>query len=690
MKEQASSASGSGAGPETGPDVGPGTGSATESHSRASTGPTLVTRRPPCVAVAERDQERVTWLRSCLAAAGEGPVSGSVPGSEGQDAVDVLAVTSAAALAAALDAGGIDAVIVGLEIDDATPEQLAARLIGDLDAEPDAEPGAAPDAGPGIGPDAAAVPVFALADQRIAPPIDVPGLFYHIDRRLAPEHVRRVVASALARPTGSASDLDSTEAATALSFVLDAARQFAAQSDLSEAAEKLERAMLRIAGADRASCLFHDPDDGSLWSETQHGGHTEGSVASSGLAGFAARTGSPVTVDRAADDPRYDRAVDDPPGKGHEAIMVRPIMSDDGTIHAILIAVREGGPFPPLTRRSFSALAEHVGPLMHQMALRVEADAVIEQERGDEGINDLFRAEALEAYLSRGKQGDVVRVSPTWVRWIYWPLLALLVAAGVFLVVGRVDQYSTGPAVVRTSERSEVNASVSGTVVEVEVETGQRVQRGQILARLHDAGEADELARLEHELHTQLRNRLLDPSDAAAAAAVRSLRSSVESARSRLERRIIRAPRGGAVSDVRIRVGQHLNLGDLVVSLLEDSTHLKVVAFLPGADRPQLEPGMILRLELVGYRYAYQLVAIESVGDEVIGPGEARRYLGGRIADGIVINGPVVVVEASLPTATFEADDKLYEYHDGMLGLAEAKVRSRRIIEALIPQLERL
>ena len=598
---------------------------------------------------------------------------------------ELLVVPGAAELASAMAAGGIDAVIVGLDIEGASQDELASSLLGQSGTDPESE--SASDSGSDSEVD---IPVFTLIDGRSGSTLEVPGLFYRLDRRLPPDQIRRVVASALAPPPEPHSGLDDTRAATSMSFLLGAARQFVAQSDLTEAAEKLERAIIPLTASDRAACLFHDPDDGSLWSETQTDGRTESTFASSGLAGFAARTGLPVTLDRAADDPRYDRAVDDPEGNGNEAIMVRPIVSDDGTVHAVLIAVREGRSYTPRSDRALSLLAEHLGPLMHQMALRVEADSILEQERDSDRMHDLFRAEALEAYLSRGKQGDVVRVSPSWVRWIYWPLLALLIASGIFLVVGRIDQFSSGAAVIRTSGRSEVSAGISGTVVAVEVSAGQRVRRDQILARLDDAGEADELERLERELNTQLRNRLLDPGDAAAAAAVRTLRSSVQSARSRRERRLIRAPRDGAVSDVRIRVGQHLNPGDLVVSLLEDSTRLKVVALLPGADLPQLRPGMALRLELSGYRYAYQLVVIESVGDEVIGPAEARRYLGGRIADGIAINGPVVVVEASLPSTTFEADDKVYEYHDGMLGLAEARVRSRRIIEALIPQLERL
>ena len=52
--------------------------------------------------------------------------------------------------------------------------------------------------------------------------------------------------------------------------------------------------------------------------------------------------------------------------------------------------------------------------------------------------------------------------------------------------------------------------------------------------------------------------------------------------------------------------------------------------------------------------------------------------------------GPVVVVKATLPTGDFEADGQTFQYHDGMAGAADVRVRSERIIYALLPGLRRL
>ena len=96
---------------------------------------------------------------------------------------------------------------------------------------------------------------------------------------------------------------------------------------------------------------------------------------------------------------------------------------------------------------------------------------------------------------------------------------------------------------------------------------------------------------------------------------------------------------------------------------------------------------MPLRLELTGFRYAYQDLVVESIGDEVVGPNEVRRYLGPEIADTVFIPGPVILVKTRLPNLTFAADGTSWEYYDGMQGRAEARVRSQRILLTLAPGL---
>ena len=112
-----------------------------------------------------------------------------------------------------------------------------------------------------------------------------------------------------------------------------------------------------------------------------------------------------------------------------------------------------------------------------------------------------------------------------------------------------------------------------------------------------------------------------------------------------------------------------------------------MIAFLPGHYRPQLKPGARLKLELRGYPYAYQHLVIESIGDEIVGPEEVRRFLGKEIADTVPIAGPVVLVKARIRGRTFVASNKRFNFFDGMQGMAEVRVRTEPIIVSLIPGL---
>jgi hypothetical protein len=103
-----------------------------------------------------------------------------------------------------------------------------------------------------------------------------------------------------------------------------------------------------------------------------------------------------------------------------------------------------------------------------------------------------------------------------------------------------------------------------------------------------------------------------------------------------------------------------------------------------------LKRGLPLRLELNGYRYSYQLLEVQEVGEDVIGPAEARRYLGDAIADSVELTGPVVPVSLRLPSGTFVADGQRRAYHDGLWGTAEVRVRSEPAIVALVPALKAL
>ena len=201
-------------------------------------------------------------------------------------------------------------------------------------------------------------------------------------------------------------------------------------------------------------------------------------------------------------------------------------------------------------------------------------------------------------------------------------------AGAAYGTFGTLTEYATGPAVVRVEGRTRVTAPTASTVASVDVQPGQRIAAGDVLVMLYLADQAAELERLNREFDLQMIKFLRDPADQAARSSLTTLRAERQLAQTRLEEQSLKAPHAGIVSDIRIRPGQHLTPGDPVLSLLGDDMRWVVIAMLPGHARPLLRPGTQMRLELSGYRYAYRDVAIQSVGDEIVGPAEVRQYLG--------------------------------------------------------------
>ena len=302
--------------------------------------------------------------------------------------------------------------------------------------------------------------------------------------------------------------------------------------------------------------------------------------------------------------------------------------------------------------------------------------------------NELFRAAAWRAHFGgHHSHGDLLRISPGWTNWVYWLLIAVCTAGLACLIFGRVNEYAAGTAIVRDEGRTGVVAVSGGTVAEIAVNPGDRVVTGQLLLRLYDAQEVGELSRLQREYELQLVKSLDSPHDAAAQQQIAFMRERQQTIAARLKERHIRAPRAGTVTDVRIRLGQPVSPGELLLSLAGGAERLSVVALLPGHYRPLLRPGAPLRIELNGFSYAYQHLTIDAIGEDVIGPNEARKSLGQEVADALTLQGPVVIVKAHLPARNFIAGDRQYAFHDGLQGRAEVCVRSKRLLLALLPSL---
>jgi multidrug resistance efflux pump len=300
----------------------------------------------------------------------------------------------------------------------------------------------------------------------------------------------------------------------------------------------------------------------------------------------------------------------------------------------------------------------------------------------------IFREEALVHHTRGGVRGDVLQLTPRSFFWVHYLLLVLCVAIIVFSCMGQIDEYASGPAVVRIEGRNEVTAPNAAVIERIMVSPGDHVAAGDVLMRFAASAENAELSSIERELSDRLAAFLRDPGDREAREAVSDLRSRRELARASVERKTLRADRAGIVGDVRIRSGQLVEPGMPLCTLLGDAQGSGVItALLPGQYLPLLAAGQTLRLTLDGFEKDVQGMTIERVGDQIIGPQEAARYLGRELGDAFPLSGPVVLVHARMSSTGFQSGHIDYRYYHGMHGRAEVAVRTRSIVRSLFPEL---
>jgi len=448
--------------------------------------------------------------------------------------------------------------------------------------------------------------------------------------------------------------------------------------DLKDVARGLTSTVFDLLSPCRAYCVFYDPSASSLWSEAPDREWD----AKRGVVGHAARHGWSLALDAATEHPDFDAAVDDPDDVGVARMLVQPIASSDGDIHALLVVVRRSDQpvFEAGDRSTCRLVAEYIAPMLSHLAIVEEAAINAELEDGS-----MFRAEAVADHKTGGQRGDLVRVTPAWLAPAGWTIITFLCVALFSLAFAEVDHYSTGFGIVRAGDRVSLVCRESGTLEEVHAQPGDSVVAGQLLAHLDSRDLQAELARLDAELNGQLRNRMLDPSDASAGRGVLTLRGQLEVARSRIATREVRAPHDGVVVDVRARPGQACRPGDTVLTMSRPAGKMELIALLPGDDRPQIEPGSMLRFQLPGYRHEHQWFEVTEIDDAVLGPSEVARLLGPDAADLVPRTGASVVVRAAITEASFVANGVTYAYHDGMYGEAEVRLRREPLLNLLVP-----
>lgn len=221
--------------------------------------------------------------------------------------------------------------------------------------------------------------------------------------------------------------------------------------------------------------------------------------------------------------------------------------------------------------------------------------------------------------------------------------------------------YLSAVGYIRPNQGAMLSSESSGTVKSVNVKSGQRVNKGDLLVELDDTVEVATLkasqAQLPNAKLTLDRYRNLVASNSASKAELDSaqatynqLIANIESLKASIARRKIYAPFSGFAGIVNVNVGQYITTGTEIVRV-EDQSSMKVRFTLPQTDVEHIFVGQKVTAEvdaLVGQTFPAEIVAIDPAVDRNTGLINVEAV----IAEGgnKLLSGMFVRLNVALPT----------------------------------------
>ncbi|HLV68627.1 MAG TPA: efflux RND transporter periplasmic adaptor subunit [Polyangiaceae bacterium] len=194
--------------------------------------------------------------------------------------------------------------------------------------------------------------------------------------------------------------------------------------------------------------------------------------------------------------------------------------------------------------------------------------------------------------------------------------------------VVEVRRLSTGPRIAGSLEaerQAVIRAETSGAVLELDVEIGDRVERGQVLARLEsealeqavrsartgvraaEQAQAIAAAQLERAERLYRAGGLAEQDVEAQRNATAAARAQLDEARSRLSSALearsgatVRAPFDGVVSEQLVNEGDIVTTGAHLLTVIDPSS-VRLRATVPSEHLPLLEIGTEVRFDVRGY-----------------------------------------------------------------------------------------
>ncbi|HET6843019.1 MAG TPA: hypothetical protein VFK06_15295 [Candidatus Angelobacter sp.] len=283
--------------------------------------------------------------------------------------------------------------------------------------------------------------------------VDEGRVFYMARGDLAPEQLRSIVTCAAARflsKLRGVTDPLATKVA-GIDELLDCCIRLPMQEDLPSASGLLTTAARELINAEHVQYLIYDAEAETLTLADALDHREWRESAACGLAAFVARTGQRTRLDCVGLDPRYDVEIDNPSGPEDVRFLAVPLTGPQGMPAGVITATRgrESSCFSEEEALLLELLVECAAPTINQIALHNRVQALL-LKRAEGTNSDMFREEALEYHIrSWGQQGDVLKMLPSWLRSTYWVTLVVFFAGLIGTVVGKMNVYASGPAVIR-------------------------------------------------------------------------------------------------------------------------------------------------------------------------------------------------------------------------------------------------
>ncbi|WP_407455971.1 HD domain-containing phosphohydrolase [Fibrobacter sp.] len=98
-----------------------------------------------------------------------------------------------------------------------------------------------------------------------------------------------------------------------------------------------------IVSADRCSLWLVDEDNGELWTKVAHGVSELRIPLNAGFVGYSVRTGEPLLIKDAYQDPRFDRRSDEKTHYRTTSVMTVPLMNSMGHVMGVFQAINKQG-----------------------------------------------------------------------------------------------------------------------------------------------------------------------------------------------------------------------------------------------------------------------------------------------------------------------------------------------------------